>query len=99
MNAVHGLDKIPDNVLLKKSREEIGGLKSEIEFLETEVENLKTELNTKMGFKLTSEEKIGVRTDERLQQLLKRNKKLEIEGKKLRQDNADLIYRIVKQQK
>lgn len=99
MRAVHGLDKIPDTILLKKCREEIGGLKSEIEFLESEVIRLKTELNTKRGFKLSSEEKIGVRTNERIQQLLKRNKKLEDESKKLKRNNADLIYRMVKQQK
>jgi len=99
MKAVHGLEKIPDSILLKKSREEIGGLKSEIEFLESEVLRLKTDLNTKAGFKLSSEQKIVIRTSERIQQLLKRNKKLEEEGKKLKRNNDDLIYNIVKQQK
>ena len=99
MKAVHGLEKIPDAVLLKKSREEIGGLKSEIEFLESEVVRLETELNTKAGFKLSSEQKLVVKTDERVQQLLKRNKKLETEGKKLKRDNNDLIYRLVQLQK
>jgi len=56
MDAIYGLDKIPDVVLLKKSREEVGGLKSEIAFLETEVQRLKSELNTKAGFKLSHTE-------------------------------------------
>ena len=99
MKAVHGLDKIPDNILLKKSREEVGGLLSEINFLEAEVKRLETDLNTKAGFKLTQEQKIEIRTSERINQLLTRNKKLEQESKKLKRDNANLIYRVVQLEK
>jgi len=99
MEAVHGLDKIPDIVLLKKSREEIGGLKSEIEFLEAEVKRLTNDLHTKAGFKLSQDQKIVVRTDKRVQELTNRNKKLNTENKKLKKYNTDLIYRMVQLQK
>lgn len=99
MEAIYGLEKIPDEILLKKSREEIGTLKSEIEFLEAEVQRLKTDLNTKAGFGLTPEQKLIIRTDERLQQLQAYNKKLVAENKKLKHDNSGLLYTIVQLQK
>lgn len=98
-DSIHGLDKIPDKVLLKKSREEVGELKSEIEFLEAEVQRLTTDIHTKRGFKLSSQDKIEVRTNERVELLKTRNKKLSTENKKLKRDNGDLIYKLVQLQK
>ncbi len=37
----HAVEKIPDFILLKKSREEIGQLKAEIDYLQSELEKLK----------------------------------------------------------
>lgn len=66
---------------------------NKIKELELKVEELQKEINRLANSKLTSQEKIAIRADDRLKELKKRNQVLNEEIRKCKSDNNTLIMK------
>lgn len=86
----HPIEKIPDFILLKASRLEIGKLTSYAQELEDENKLLKTKI--KQLEALSLEEKKEIRLDKRFETVKAERAKLFEKIRKLRKDNEELIY-------
>ena len=96
--------KIPDSVLLKESRKEVGQLNAEITHLvhelmeaKKEIELLKKEKNTMLD--LSKAEARKIKSGQMYQDIKKQNKALRNLNRQLRTDKTNLISQIVKLQK
>jgi hypothetical protein len=95
----HNIEKIPDFILLKESRKEVGQLKSEIDFLIIENEELKKKIKIYEGQKITREDMLGVKKEIMYVTLRDQLSKFEKKIHELRENNNNLICEIVKLRK
>lgn len=99
---IFGLEKIPDDELLKLARIEIGKLKAYIDELLDENSKLKNQLNSFLS--LTPVEKDRAKSAYYTNNVLEKERKwriedLELKNKKLKRDNDLLLIRCVELQR
>jgi hypothetical protein len=95
----HEIQKIPDFILLKESRKEVGQLKAEIDHLTAQNEELQVKLRLFNGRKITKEEIMGVKREEAYANMKKQLSAAQVKIHQLRQDNTELICQIVQLRK
>jgi len=86
----HPVEKIPDFILLKLARQEVGKMTSYAQELEDENKALKIRIKYLEGLSL--EEKKEIRLDKRFEDVKAERHKLFERIKKLKKDNEALIY-------
>jgi len=97
--ADHGIEKIPDFILLKESRKEVGQLKSEIDFLTVENEKLEKKIRIYEGQRITREDMLGVKKEIMYTTLRDQLSKFEKKIHELRESNGKLICEIIQLRK
>jgi cell division protein FtsB len=95
----HEIQKIPDFILLKESRKEVGQLTAEIDHLTAENEELKMKIRLFNGRKITKEEIIGMKKEDAYANMKKQLSTAQVKIHQLRKDNTDLICQIVQLRK
>jgi cell division protein FtsB len=93
----HLVEKIPDFILLKESRKEVGKLEAEIDYLNAENDKLKEKIRMLEGNqKLTNEDIEAVKKEEMYSKLKKQFSATQMRIHELRKTNTELICQIIK---
>lgn len=98
--ATHETEKIPDFILLKESRKEVGQLKAEIDYLTAENNRLNERIKAFESIqKLNKENITAIKREEMYANLKKQFSSAQVKIHELRKNNTELICQIVQLKK
>lgn len=96
----HETEKIPDFILLKESRKEVGQLKAEIDYLTVENDKLKERIKVLESIQSLDKKNVtAIKREEMYANLKKQFSSAQVKIHELRKNNTELICQIVQLRK